>query len=307
MKLLTTFLLTIGFATVLWAQPKLSAGLLEANNFLKANDFAAAEAVIQKELKEKPKDGLSWMFLGRTHYFAKQYDKAISAFAQASLLAYAPDLNEYNIAACHALSKREDETFVHLQKALDANFADFDKLQNDSDFDLIGRNTPRFKTFVDKVKKVTRPCEYDDRYRALDFWLGDWDVINQDGVKIATNTIELAHNDCVLIENWDPVYNTIQGKSYNYFDAANDTWHQHWVGQAGIVGSTVGVVEDSGAIVFHGATSVVNGNSYPSRMTLAGTSDGGVLQRFENEIDGQWVTQSENIYVRSKVKQVATN
>ena len=76
------------------------------------------------------------------------------------------------------------------------------------------------------------PCEQDPRYSALDFWVGEWQVVDADGQAIGTNRIRKVQNGCLIEESWTSASGGT-GQSMNYFDPADGVWKQHWVDQRG--------------------------------------------------------------------------
>src|SRR5688572_16722776 len=81
-------------------------------------------------------------------------------------------------------------------------------------------------------------------HRQFDFWVGEWDVVPnpetrpanapppQPGRKPATNIIEKAHRDCVIVENWDDGQGGT-GQSFNVYDRVKTRWQQTWVDSNG--------------------------------------------------------------------------
>lgn len=64
----------------------------------------------------------------------------------------------YNIACCHALEKRVDESFGSLQQAIDLGYVDFRHFRDDDDLRNL-RNDPRFKKILaelESIEKVNR-------------------------------------------------------------------------------------------------------------------------------------------------------
>ncbi|TRO67131.1 hypothetical protein [Christiangramia sabulilitoris] len=69
-------------------------------------------------------------------------------------------------------------------------------------------------------------------YDQFDFWVGDWEVFNEENVKIGENLILKLEDNCILNENWESVNNS-SGKSYNYYDPSDKTWNQLWISNTG--------------------------------------------------------------------------
>src|SRR3954453_23121560 len=64
-------------------------------------------------------------------------------------------------------------------------------------------------------------CESDSTYSALDFWLGEWDVLVGDQV-VGTNRITRVLKGCAILEEWR---DTMGGKG-----AACSTWSRELTG-----------------------------------------------------------------------------
>jgi len=68
-------------------------------------------------------------------------------------------------------------------------------------------------------------------YKQFDFWIGDWNVYDTLGNKIGENLIVSMQDNCLLQENWKSKRST--GTSYNYYNAADNSWNQVWVDNSG--------------------------------------------------------------------------
>ena len=50
-------------------------------------------------------------------------------------------------------------------------------------------------TTVAAGAQPTAPCEQDARHRVLDFWVGEWQVVDGDGQAVGTNRIDWPRHD----------------------------------------------------------------------------------------------------------------
>jgi hypothetical protein len=75
------------------------------------------------------------------------------------------------------------------------------------------------------------PCA-SEPFRALDFWVGDWDVYpNGKDKLVAHSKIEKLYGGCAIRENWMPLGGA-NGGSLSGYDPATKRWHQTWFGSA---------------------------------------------------------------------------
>src|SRR5206468_3614938 len=84
-------------------------------------------------------------------------------------------------------------------------------------------------------KTPSHPCEQDPAYRKLDFWVGSWDVFdNQNGTKGGTDVVEKTLDSCAIVENWHELSpDGADGKSLFYYQKATQQWKQVWVTAVG--------------------------------------------------------------------------
>ncbi len=128
------------------------------------------------------------------------------------------------------------------------------------------------------------PSTADPASRALDFWVGEWDVHSADGQRLGRNSITRDLNGHQITEHWTGARGDT-GRSINYFDRDAGLWRQVWVSQAGHVLQMAGTFTD-GAMRLEGAHMYRGGATLPHRTTLTPLPDGRVHQYIEESPDG---------------------
>ncbi len=133
--------------------------------------------------------------------------------------------------------------------------------------------------------KSVQPCASTD-HRALDFWVGEWDVYPAGTAKlVAHSLIEKLYAGCAIRENWMPLVGG-PGGSLSSFDPADKRWHQRWFDSSGAIvdfdGGAVG-----GAIVLTGNWRNVVGPGQDAlvRMSYSRNADGSVRQLGVQSVD----------------------
>lgn len=81
------------------------------------------------------------------------------------------------------------------------------------------------------------PCCKDSSFRALDFWIGQWEVFDQQNRLAGTSSITKILDNCAVLEEWTS-NNTQQGfryagKSFNYYQPHSGSWQQLWIDNTG--------------------------------------------------------------------------
>jgi hypothetical protein len=148
-----------------------------------------------------------------------------------------------------------------------------------------------------------RPCAAEPLNRALDFWIGDWDV-RPAGAPASRppskSHIERVEDGCVIAE----FYTTPQGysgRSINAYDAVKKRWQQVWMDNQGGVHNYFGQARDGN--VYYEADEVhVPGQPrlVKAKMTFFNQGKDQVRQLGEQSADEgkTWTTAYDLIYTR---------
>ena len=158
-----------------------------------------------------------------------QVADAIPLFKQAIALGYLPvNQARFRLARAYARSGSTELAFAELEALAAAGFANTGALSS-TDLDAL-QPLPRFQAFAKRVDINARPCAADPRFRAFDFWIGEWDVQPTGAQRAplgsgATSIIERQLEGCVIQENWLPP-GGVAGKSFNIYNAATTQWEQ---------------------------------------------------------------------------------
>ena len=149
---------------------------------------------------------------------------------------------------------------------------------------------PGFLAYLDGQKRAYHPCRYDAVYRALDFWVGDWNVTNAQGAQAGTSHVERLIDDCAIYENWTGAYGDT-GKSFTSYDRNTKRWDQHWIASTGGVVEYVGDAKDGTVVMIASAAAGM------TRLTFSRLAGGKVRQLFENSTDGKtWTIGADYTY-----------
>jgi hypothetical protein len=199
----------------------------------------------------------------------------------------------------HALMGRGDQAFAALEQSVQIGFAGVPQLTGDDDLVSL-RGDTRFPALLETAKRRATPCQFDERHRGFDFWIGDWDVVVATGQKVGTNRITSIAGGCAIHEFWTSA-NGSTGHSLNYFDPAIGKWRQDWVAQAGSVIHYIGEIRN-GAMHFEGDAVGRNGAKTLQRARFVREPDGRVRQTIENSSDGgqTWTVGFDAWYVKAK-------
>ena len=162
-----------------------------------------------------------------------------------------------------------------------------------------------FFTQINFAQENKYPCETDENYQKLNFWIGEWDVYDKDNNLVGHNKIEKILHDCAIIENWTSA-NGNKGKSFFYYNNYKNEWNQVWITENALrPGGTkekklIEEFED-GSLRFQGGYPY-KGNPVLDRTTLSPLEDGRVKQLIEwSSDDGEtWKESFLAYYVKKK-------
>jgi hypothetical protein len=145
---------------------------------------------------------------------------------------------------------------------------------------------------------ATRPC-MDAESHQFDFWIGDWDVFNPQGIQVGTNRIAPLYEGCVLHESWKS--KAIEGQSFNRYDADRGVWHQTWVDNGGTLLLLDGGLKDGDMVLADAGMPGRKPDAPINELRWSRNADGSVRQQWRTSTDGgkTWNTAFDGKYVRS--------
>ena len=157
-------------------------------------------------------------------------------------------------------------------------------------------------TRVELAMSDEQPC-LSAEYRQFDFWLGEWDVYDENKQLVGHNHIFTVLEGCALSENWSSVAGS-PGKSYSFYDVAENKWHQTWVDQSGGALYLDGGLVD-GKMIMSGARPDGKGGSRIERLSWTPLSDGRVRQHWQSSSDkgATWDEVFDGYYQRKEKPQ----
>jgi hypothetical protein len=161
---------------------------------------------------------------------------------------------------------------------------------------LVGAGTLALLTGSVAADEKPKPGCNDPEARQFDFWIGHWNVTEKDK-QAGMNTIERILDGCALLENWSGAQGG-SGKSLNFYDRADQKWHQTWIDRSGGALFLSGRFE-KGAMRLEGERPAES-TQPASRHRISWTPlpGGKVRQLWESSADGgeHWTVQFDGLY-----------
>jgi tetratricopeptide (TPR) repeat protein len=275
-------------------------GWEQANALFQAQNYAEAAKAFEKIAEADPSNGRAWFRLGLSFHSGGDYKRAVEAYQKAAAIGTNP-LVMYNLGCSYARLNQKDQAFEWLNNAFSAGFAQLASLKSDED--LAGlRSDARFSTLLASAANLLTPCEVRPEYKQFDFWVGEWDVMNPQGQRVGTNSVQRIVSGCIIFENWTSGQGST-GKSFNFYAASDRKWHQVWVDSSGSALDLAGEYRD-GAMRYEGVTVGQDGNKRLEKLTFFNLSPGRVRQFWEQSTDQgkTWVAAFDGTYIRKNVQ-----
>ncbi len=270
----------------------------QANSYFQAQNWNEAAKAYAELAKAEPAFGQGWYRLGYALHALERYDEAVKAYLQSPGLKSNPMLM-YNLACSYARLNEKDKAFEWLNKSISAGFAQVKQFKADPDLDSL-RGEARFQEVIALAVKTATPCMAQPEYAQFDFWVGDWDVRNQQGQIVGYSSIQKVVDGCAILENWTSAGGST-GKSLNYYNAALGKWQQKWIGNTGGAIEFEGEYKDN-ALQYHSVIVGKDGKKTLGRMTFFKLEGDKVRQLWEQSNDDgkTWTTAFDGIYSRKK-------
>ncbi len=261
--------------------------------------WAEAAQVFQDAVTRDSSNGQAWFWLGLSRYQAADHEGALSALQKADELVVFPGFTRFAIARTHAKAGDGEQAFHWLGRAAASRFTNLSQLDGDEAFAPL-RSDPRMKAIRDSIQRNITPADFDERYRQMDFWIGEWEVLDRNGTLQGTNSITKDLGGAVLVERWTNAFG-ISGMSINFYDPGTGKFKQQWVSQSGYNTAYVGEIVD-GSMVMIGKNATIDGTLSTNRMTFTPNPDGTVTQFIEtfNDSAQTWTPGFWGTYRRKK-------
>lgn len=267
-----------------------------ANDAYQKQDWKAAAAAYEKIVKAEEKNAGA-----RYRYGMSLLGSGDSVNAQSQLenvFAASPNpIFALALARAYARNGKKEKVYETLERSITLGGIAPETLNTEVDFASL-KTEPRFAEIVKRSDMAANPCKASPSFRAFDFWIGEWDAKNAQGVTVGSSSIQLILGQCVIFENWSTPVSS--GKSFNIFGTTDKKWHQTWVNDKGLLTHYIGGLVDGKMVL--DSESTVNGKKTINRMTFSKLADGSVRQHGEASTDEgkTWTTTFDFIYVRKK-------
>ena len=267
-----------------------------ANDAYQKGDWAAAAAAYERILSLDHANVGARYRLGLSLLSLNKLDEARTNLETAFTASPNPFF-AHALARAYARGGNREKAFEVLEKSLTLGGILPETLKSEKDFASFAADS-RFTDLVRKSDLAVNPCKASPEFRQFDFWVGEWDAKNAQGLTVGTSSIQLILGECVIFENWNTPVNS--GKSFSIFDAKDKRWHQSWVDDKGTRTEYVGDLVD-GKMVLVAETSIA-GKAALAKMTYTKLANGDVRQFGENSADGgkTWKPSFDFTYVRKK-------
>jgi hypothetical protein len=194
---------------------------------------------------------------------------------------------QFRLAQAHARAGRVAEARAALKRAAERGFFNLALLDSDPDLAPV-RADAGFAEVRQAVDRNARPCVYAPEHRALDFWVGEWDVRPTgapDTTPPSRSRVELVEDQCVVAEHYTAA--GYSGRSHNLYDRADKRWEQFWVDNKGARHHYVGQARD-GNLYYEADRAHVFGTQGPVKLKMTFFNQGPeqVRQLGEQSSDG---------------------
>jgi hypothetical protein len=268
-----------------------------ANEAYQKQEWQTAAASYEKILKLEDKNAGARYRYGVALMNLNKNAAAKAAFD--AVLAASPNpVFALSLARVNARLEDSKAVFETLEKSIALGGIAPEILTGEKDFASL-KNDPKFKDIVRRSDLAVNPCKAAPEFRQFDFWLGEWDAKNTQGITVGTSNIQMILGSCIIFENWSGGSGT-NGKSFNVYDTNDKKWHQTWVDDKGTFTHYIGGLVE-GKMVLDSDT-VVNGKKAIGRMTFSKLPNGDVRQHGERSTDEgkTWTTSFDFIYSKKK-------
>jgi hypothetical protein len=268
-----------------------------ANEAYQKQDWKQASVRYETIVKAEDKNvgaryryGMALMNLGKNAEAKRELDNAFAASPNA-IFALA-------LARVNARLNDKAAVFDVLEKSIPLGGIAPETLKGEKDLAPLAQDA-KFQDIVRRSDLAVNPCKAAPEFRQFDYWIGEWEAKNPQGLVGGTSSIQLILGTCIIFENWTGTSGT-NGKSFNIYDTTDKKWHQTWVDDKGTFAHYVGGIQNGSMVLV--ADTIVGGKKALAKMTFTKLPNGDVRQHGENSADEgkTWTTTFDFTYVRKK-------
>ena len=302
MKALLIAILTLSASFQIRTQTQPASGVTpemrsQANTLYQASDWKNAASAYQKIVELEPTNpnanyrlGLSLLNLNKNLEAQKHLEISFTTSPN-SVFAFA-------LARAYARTNNKAKAFETIEKSTTLGGIAPETLAAEKDL-AAWKDDAGFKELVRKSDLAVNPCKASPEFRQFDYWIGEWDVKNPQGVPSGSSSIQLILGQCIILENWSGGGGS-NGKSFNIYDTNDKKWHQTYVDDKGTFAHYIGGLVDGKMVMI--ADTMPGGKKALAKMTFSKLENGDVRQFGENSTDDgkTWTTAFDLIYSRKK-------
>ena len=145
------------------------------------------------------------------------------------------------------------------------------------------------------------PCSTNPESRALDFWLGDWNIAGPGSSSAAKSSVTAVLDKCVIVESWDGGRGHI-GENWFGYNPDDKSWHGMFADNQGRVHVFVNGKVGSGAAEFSGPSQGTDGETFVNRVRIVRIGPNRVEQIWEKSSNhgATWTVEFRGEYSRKK-------
>jgi len=276
----------------------------EADAAFQKHAWAKAAEAYRKLTGERPEDGVAWLRLGQSLLQLKQGADAIAPLERAEKLGVNAPLVQYELAKAAALAGDKDRALRILETLAEEDVVPAGPPVGQQKAFAALVDDPRFEKTAADLEINRAPCkggEAASPYRQLDFWLGDWKVVDRAGEAVGTSHVERILGGCALQETFH-AQGGGEGRSLSSWNPGLRRW-EHYVADAqGVpILFTGGFIE--GELQLRADAASRRGAPQKWRLTLSRLPFGRVRQLGETSADGgrTWTAQYDFTYEKAPV------
>ena len=249
---------------------------------------------------------ITYARLAFCNHFTGNYEEAIKYYDLVLAKKPMPALKAQlysRMAMTQAMKNNTEKALVYLDSANANGYLNAYEMEKFIDYDNI-RNLPKFKSLYESVSNRVYPCKTLPHARDFDFWIGTWEVYNNQypNHRVGTSVIESVSGGCTILENWYAYNSPSDGKSQNWYNPTTGKWTQMWVGSGGGATQYADGEYKDGAMRFKYTQTNAQGGVQPGNFVFENLGPDKVRQYQDISSDGgkTFSLMFDFIYIRKK-------
>lgn len=265
----------------------------KAGQAMRDGEWNVAADAFTKIVAADPRHGRATFYLGYALHNAKRFEEAIVYHQRATRFSAYAATAKYNWACALARLGKKDAAIDKLKESIDFGFVHPTDIKMDDELKSLHGHAD-----FEELRQRAMPASQKAMYRQMDFLLGEWEVFDDNGKRIATSSVDWI-GDSQIISEKQKLKDGRTSNGLSQFEVEKQKWIRTWIDSNGATVQYEGSMTADG-LKLVGRAYQRDGSSSLYRVLFTPEGNGVVQRQLSESTDGgiEWTDIGSSTYRR---------